>query len=89
MSENKKLTPAERKALARKREVEMLRMKRTHDWIQTFSINKLRQSGAPMLSCCRRCGINYWLFKANPTICPNSENKEDKKEDKIDTNSIK
>ncbi len=44
--------------------------KLSHDWHRTI-VKTSYNSFQPMLSNCKRCGVNYYLFKGKPEFCPN------------------
>lgn len=65
------LRPAkERAAKKAEKQLEEYEKKQSHNWLQTW--NRTRNSAQPMLSHCLDCGVNYFLFKARPDFCPNS-----------------
>lgn len=45
--------------------------KQSHDWSR--SVHKTQTGAQPMLGNCKKCGVNYYLFKGNPEFCPKKD----------------
>lgn len=71
-----KLTPQQlqqlKDAKIRRKEllIKMEADKKTHQWNQSWVFERWRGAAIPMLGCCKKCGVDYTLFKYNPTPCP-------------------
>lgn len=49
--------------------------KQSHDWLQSHYKNS-PNSVQPVIGYCKKCGVDYYVFKSRPEFCPKQIKKE-------------
>lgn len=47
--------------------------KMSHDWHFELQIDRIAGKGRNIISHCKKCGLIYFNFKYNPSMCPSKD----------------